>query len=318
MRETNTNPLVTIITLCHYTKAKFVIDAVESVFAQTYSNIEHIIVNDAPNDTTEWPQIKKHIIQKEYRSKIVENSNNLGINRNLNQIITNTNGHFIAACSDDLWEPNFLKKQVEFLLNQEEKVAATFSDLIIIDENDKKIGEIVHKADFDVNNATYENQLIELLKRNFIPAPSVVFKKEAVLSVDKYFEDIYAEDYQMWFKLLLNGYKILYNNICEAKYRIRSGAVSNNYETSGKMALDRCRLFHQTKTITSHNLWQEVEPIYYKFVKKVIAHPNLSHTVKEEVAQNAIKDLSYSTTYLLRLISLLHLYKLPFINNKIR
>lgn len=310
-------PLVTTFTLCYYTKAEFVIAAIDSIFNQTYKNIEHIIINDAPDDNIEWPLIKKHIIEKGYNSIIIEHAQNQGITKNLNEITTNAKGTYLCGCSDDLWEPTYIEKQVNFFNKQSKDTAAVFSDLIVINDKGETIEEMFFDQKIDLENTSSNEQFEYILKNNFVFVPAALWTKDATLHVGKYSENLYAEDYQIWVKLLLNGYKIRYNNIREVKYRRRQGAISNTYESSGKMALDRCRLFHQTKTITTHSLWQEVEPIYYKFVKKVIAHPKLTHQVKEEIAKNAFHDLSYSYIYVLRLISLFYLYRIPLINKKL-
>lgn len=313
----NNTPLVTTFTLCYHTKAELVIAAIDSIYNQTYKNIEHIIINDAPDDNIEWPKIKKHVINKGYNSTIIEHTKNQGITKNLNEITNCAKGKYISGCSDDLWEPTYIEKQVDFFDKQNKDTAAVFSDLIIINDQGEKIEEMSFDQGIDLENTSSNEQFEYILKNNFVFVPAALWTKEAVLHVGKYSENLYAEDYQIWVKLLLNGYKIRYNKIREVKYRKRQGAISNTYETSGKMALDRCRLFHQTKSITSEEQWKHIQPVYYKFIKKVVQNPNLNHSVKLEVTSYGMVDLSYSNTYFLRLIVLLRLYKIKLIRNKI-
>lgn len=313
----NNTPLVTTFTLCYYTKAELVIAAIDSIYNQTYKNIEHIIINDAPEDKIEWPKIKKHIIENGYKSSIIEHAENQGITRNLNEITTNANGSYICGCSDDLWEPTYIEKQVDFFNKQNKDTAAVFSDLTIINDQGEKIEEMSFDQEIDLENTSSNEQFVYILKNNFVVVPAALWKKEATLHVGKYSENLYAEDYQIWVKLLLNGYKIRYNDIREVKYRRRQGALSNTYETSGKMALDRCRLFHQVKSLTSADQWQLIQPLYYKYIKKVVQHQGITPKNKQEIIIHALKDLTYTTKYLIWLIVILRLYKIRLIRNKI-
>lgn len=313
----NNSPLVTTFTLCYHTKARLVISAIDSIHKQTYKNFEHIIINDAPEDKIEWPKIKKHIIDKGYKSIIIEHLKNQGISKNLNEIISISKGEYIGGCSDDLWEKSYLKKQIDFFQKQNKDVAVIFSNLTIIDEFDLRTGEISFKNQIDLLKTNANEQFLQLLKENYIFAPSALCSIKVISDIGSYSNDIYAEDYQIWFKLLLNNYKIAFNNIREVNYRIRQGALSNTYESSGKMAVDRCRLFHQTKSLTTTEQWEEVKPIYYKFIKKIIRHSDIDHKLKMELTSYGMKDLNYLNIYLLGLIVFLKLYKLKLIEDRI-
>lgn len=313
----NYTPLVTTFTLCHNTKASFVIAAVDLIYKQTYKNIEHIIINDAPDDETEWPKIKNHIIEKGYKSEIIEHLSNQGITKNLNEVTSLANGYYIAGCSDDLWEPTYIEKQVNFFQKQDKDVAVIFSDLITINDEGDKIGEISFNKEIDLEKSSSNEQFMLILRNNFVFVPAALWKKEAIIYVGKYSENIYAEDYQIWVKLLLNNYKVTFNSIREVNYRKRQGALSNTYESSGKMAVDRCRLFHQTKSLTTTEQWEKVKPIYYKFIKKIIRHSDIDHKLKMELTSYGMNDLNYLNIYLLGLIVFLKLYKLKLIENRI-
>jgi glycosyltransferase involved in cell wall biosynthesis len=310
-------PLVSVVTLVYHTNYKFVIKAIDSIYSQTHNKIEHIVINDAPSDTTNWPIIKKHIQDKNYPSLIIEHSENKGITNNLNEFLAIANGKYFAGCSDDYWEPEFLSKQIKFLENQNEMTAGVFSKVSYIDEQDL-ITQVNSTENLCyINEYSYSEQLSKLIEQNFVVAPSVVVKIEILKSLNGYYTNLHAEDFQMWYRMLLNEYTLKYNENNLIQYRVNSSGASNTYESSGKMALDRCRLFNQTKDLTPASIWLTVEPLYYKFVKRVIQHSDLTHQIKREIVSNAIQDLSYFNRYLFWFIVTLKLYKFKLIRTKI-
>jgi glycosyltransferase involved in cell wall biosynthesis len=88
-------------------------DAVESVLAQTYADLELIIVNDGSTDQSLGivEEFKKH----DSRIKII-NQPNQGIVAALNSAITEATGYYIARMDgDDISHPTRIQEQVSFL-----------------------------------------------------------------------------------------------------------------------------------------------------------------------------------------------------------
>lgn len=92
-----------------YNRAKYILETIESIRHQTYSNWELIIVDDGSDDITEQLvlSIRDERIQfhKAGRIGIVGKIKNIGINKSSGDLIA-----FID--SDDLWEKTKLEKQV--------------------------------------------------------------------------------------------------------------------------------------------------------------------------------------------------------------
>ncbi len=109
-------PLVSVITI-FFNSEKFIQEAVESVFAQTYYNWELILVDDGSTD--ESTQIVKryasmHLGKVRYFEH--DGRKNLGMSASRNLGIRNSNGRYIAFLdSDDVWFPKKLKEQVSIL-----------------------------------------------------------------------------------------------------------------------------------------------------------------------------------------------------------
>lgn len=106
-------PLVSVI-IPNYNYARYVREAVDSVLAQTYPNIEIIVVDDGSKDES------KEILQN-YGDKIkLIFQKNQGVSAARNNGIRQSKGEFIAFLdADDAWLPQKVEKQVERFLSDD-------------------------------------------------------------------------------------------------------------------------------------------------------------------------------------------------------
>jgi len=97
-------PRVSVIIPC-YNTAQFVAETLDSVFSQTYSDYEVVVVNDGSPDT---PDLER--VLGPYLSRIVYvKSDNCGLAGARNNGIRASKGELIALLdSDDAWEPRYL------------------------------------------------------------------------------------------------------------------------------------------------------------------------------------------------------------------
>lgn len=104
------NPLVTIAIPAY--KSTFLRQTIESALAQTYSNIEVVIVDD--NSPYHIPEIVKSF--DDPRIRYYKNEKNLGANNpahNWNQCLNYARGeYFSLLCDDDLYEPTFIEEML--------------------------------------------------------------------------------------------------------------------------------------------------------------------------------------------------------------
>src|SRR4030095_12993406 len=90
------HPLVTVITVT-YNSASFVRDAMESVLAQTYENIEYIIGDDHSADAT-WSIVQEY---KDTRIVAYRNEKNIGEYANRNKAINLATGKYLIFIDGD-------------------------------------------------------------------------------------------------------------------------------------------------------------------------------------------------------------------------
>lgn len=106
-------PLVSVI-IPVYNGARFLREALESVFAQTYRPIEVIVVDDGSADDS-------GVIAQSFPEVRYVRQQNAGVAAARNNAIQIARGEFLAFLDqDDLWTPEKLKVQVDHLLNNPE------------------------------------------------------------------------------------------------------------------------------------------------------------------------------------------------------
>lgn len=123
-----------------YNGARFLREAIESCLAQSYANLELIIIDDGSNDTS------LEIINsfKDDRIVLLINESNKGQSYSRNRGIKESTGEYIAIMdADDVAYPYRLEEQVKFL-SQNKNIAIVGSYVSVINEK----GELVKHEDF--------------------------------------------------------------------------------------------------------------------------------------------------------------------------
>src|SRR5208337_5267776 len=107
------HPCVSVL-MTAYNREAFIADAIESVLAQTFTDFELIIVDDASKDRT--VEIARHYAARDSRIQVVANEHNLGDYPNRNRAAKLATGEFIKYHdSDDLMYPHCLAIMTELL-----------------------------------------------------------------------------------------------------------------------------------------------------------------------------------------------------------
>ena len=120
-----------------YNASKHLADSIESVLAQTHTNLELLITDD--NSTDETRDILEHFVKKDARVKVMYLQENRGPGVARNKSIERARGRYIAFCDcDDRWFPNKLEKQIAHMNKHD--CALCSSSYLICDEDNNNIG----------------------------------------------------------------------------------------------------------------------------------------------------------------------------------
>lgn len=127
-------PLISIA-LCTYNGAAFLPVQMDSLLAQTWTNLEVVAVDDGSTDGT-W-DILQDYAARDSRVTVHANEQNLGFLLNFQKAFTLTRGAFIAPCDqDDWWHPAKLEGLYAALGSH----ALAYCDSLFIDEEGRSLG----------------------------------------------------------------------------------------------------------------------------------------------------------------------------------
>jgi glycosyltransferase involved in cell wall biosynthesis len=164
-------PLVSVI-IPAYNAELFIEETLKSVLAQTYQNIEVIIVDDGSQDRT--AEIVNKFREIDKRVKLVTQVNS-GVAVARNTAIAKAQGEFIAPIdADDIWYPDNIAKQVECFGRSPAKVGLVYSWSVYINE----AGTLT--SGFCACNIT-GNVYTTLVWQNFIDNASATMIRRSVL-----------------------------------------------------------------------------------------------------------------------------------------
>lgn len=205
--------LVSVITPL-FNSEKYIQDCINSVISQTYSNWEMIIVDDCSSDKS-IEEVEKN---KDQRIKIIKLSANKGAGYARNVAIEQAKGEYIAFLdADDLWDPNKLQLQINFM--KDNNVLFSFTSFGFIDEQ----GQIDPKTQMALPFVDYN----KMLRNNYIGCLTAVYNCSKLGKV--YMPEFRKrQDWGLWLKLLkkTNNAKSLKAPL--AYYRVGNDSLSKN------------------------------------------------------------------------------------------
>ncbi len=201
-------PLVSVV-IPVFNSEKYLVESIESIINQTYSNLEILIIDDLSTDDS-WKIIEEYG-KIDARIVPVKNKVNLNSAATRNVGIKKAHGKYICLHdSDDVSEPDRIQKQVNYLESHPD-VHALGSNMLIID----CYSNIIGKRDYP----TYSKDIKKvMLLFDPIAQPTIMIERNLFDKVGYYNEKYSrAQDYDLWFRILekynidnLNEYLVRY------------------------------------------------------------------------------------------------------------
>jgi glycosyltransferase involved in cell wall biosynthesis len=137
--EKNLHPRVSI-GLPVYNGQNYLQGALDSILAQTYTDFELVISDNASTDATR--EICQHYATRDTRIRYYRNERNVGLAPNFNRVFElSTGDYFKWAAHDDLLAPEFLGKCVD-ALDRNPDAALSVSRTRFIDSGGKVLGDL--------------------------------------------------------------------------------------------------------------------------------------------------------------------------------
>jgi len=185
------NPKVSII-IPVYNGSKHMRDAIESALAQTYSNIEIIIVNDGSCDNGETEKTALS-----YKDKIrYFSKSNGGVSSALNLGIKNMKGNYFSWLShDDIYYAKKIEKQINYLIDANNKKSIIYSDYEVFYENSSNI------IPFHMCGVPPEKFRYWITTANGLHGCTLLIPKTAFEECGLFNETLKTtQDYDLWFR----------------------------------------------------------------------------------------------------------------------
>ncbi len=209
-------PLVSVVMTVLEPDPRYFREAVASVLAQDYANLELVIVED-PSPLSAGEMLKAF---DDPRIVYVANPERTSHSRQRNQSLALARGELVATLdADDVCEPARIGRQVCFLAEHPD-VDVVGTQLAIIDANGRSIGSRAYPT-------SHETIVAAMPRFNPIAQPSVMFRKATIVAAGGYRYDRFpaVEDYELWSRLATSG--VQFANLPEPllRYRLHPGGM---------------------------------------------------------------------------------------------
>ena len=257
----NRFPLVSVVASC-YNQAQFVIESLNSIKAQTYSNLELIIWDDCSSDNS-VNLIEHWIENNDLEVVFIKHTKNLGVCKSLNEAFSYVRGKYIQIIAlDDVLLQDKIYRHVEVLEKSEDDVALVFSDAYLMD-SDSNLFQNKFIAYSKPHYLSIESGFFfdDLIVQNFIPAMSVLYKVDVLRECGLWDEELLYEDYDMLLRLSQN-YKFLYDIQITVKYRFHGSNYHSTLEQNKKYFDSEFLMF--SKYLDNHVAREKVVQLLYQ------------------------------------------------------
>lgn len=228
--KTRILPAISIV-MPTYNMASYLLESIPSIFNQSFTDFELIIVDDGSTDQT------AEVISSFVDSRIVYILREHDYIDSMNAGIATAKGEYIVRMdADDLMPEERLMNQFRFM-KAHPKVDVCGGGMELFGDTTG------HSSPLTEHNAI----AALLLLQNTMVHPSVIMRrtmlddyisKHGVL-YDKTF--VYAEDYRLWTCLIMEGYRFANLQEVMVKHRISENAVTSKYTEEMRRAAKRTR-----------------------------------------------------------------------------
>ncbi|CAN5865312.1 hypothetical protein BH18ACI4_BH18ACI4_16990 [soil metagenome] len=208
-------PAVSVIIPC-YNTAQYLGETLDSLFAQTFTDYEVILINDGSPDTEELERVldpyRERVIYLEQENRGSSSARNAGLRV--------ARGRFVALLdSDDLWDPEYLSVHVR-ALEDDPTVDVIFPNAMLFGDS-----PLAGKTFMDVCPVEGEITFENLITQQCNVWVGVTARREIIIRAGMFDEALgSAEDLDLWLRILHQGGRITFHRRVLGYYRQRRGS----------------------------------------------------------------------------------------------
>jgi glycosyltransferase involved in cell wall biosynthesis len=215
---TEAAPAVSVVVPA-YNVAPYIGEALESVFAQTFKDLEVVVVNDGSPDTEELERALAP-----YLARVVSlRQETGGASAARNAGIRRARGRFVALLDgDDVWLPTYLEEQLAAL---DAGLDLVYSDALLFG-----VGDVAGRTFMQTCPSRGAVTVESLLAQRCVVITScVVARREALLRAGLFNESYRrSEDFDLWVRLAHGGARLGYQRRVLARHRMRPDSLASD------------------------------------------------------------------------------------------
>ncbi|MCF7487634.1 glycosyltransferase family 2 protein [Vibrio sp. A2-1] len=262
-----------------YNKQEYIINSIESVLQQTFSDFEIIFVDDGSVDSS-VDVINQAMIGKDVSWYLVS-GRNFGVSNARNKGIALARGEFIAFLdADDIWHKDYLATLNRVILQNPNERYFTSNYKERYTNEAKK--ESVLDFDFDTINCRIVNYCVD---QTHFYTSSVCISKDVFSSNLFFFDEnqTHAEDTDVWFKLSLRYDTVFIDNALVYYVQCDTDSATSNIQK-----LDYSTIFdkkvidniHTNLIVETKNVKKYIDNQRLRYVKSNLKRGNLTNARK--------------------------------------
>ncbi|HLW97931.1 MAG TPA: glycosyltransferase family A protein [Candidatus Acidoferrales bacterium] len=218
-RQSSASPAAEVsVIIPAYNVSKYIGEALDSVFKQTFQGFEVIVVNDGSPDTEQLERVLEN-----YHDRILYlTQEHKGLAGARNTAIRAARGNYVALLdADDFWEPEYLAVQLDYLHKN--------PDMDVVSCNSRFFGDKTYagRTFMDVFPSDGPVTFESLVTRKCNVFVSVTARREAIEQSGLFDESLMScEDYDLWLRLAADGRRIGYHRKVLVNYRRHEASLS--------------------------------------------------------------------------------------------
>lgn len=217
----DTSPLISII-IPAYKVAPFIRETLDSVFAQSFTDFEVIVINDGSPDTQQLEREIKH-----YQDRIiylVQVNQGAGAARNAGLRLAR--GQYVAFLDgDDVWLPEFLSNQLT-LIRSEDGYDLVYADAINFGDHEWS-GRTSMESNPSFGKVTFDKLISG---ESNIVTSTVLASRALVVDLGGFDENFpNSQDFDLWLRLAKDANaRITYQRQVLARRRLYAGSLASD------------------------------------------------------------------------------------------
>ncbi|MBC7922872.1 MAG: glycosyltransferase [Ferruginibacter sp.] len=304
-------PLVSVICL-GYNQARFLTEALQSVRAQTYSNLELIVVDDASTDHS--AVLIEAFVNRHPATRFVKIPVNAGQCRAFNRGLALATGEFVIdLAADDVLLPDRVSRQVAAFESLGERYGVVYTNARRIDEESGDLGLFYPTAAARARLPTGDVYRA-VLEKFFLCAPTMMIRKRVLDQLGGYDETLAYEDFDFWVRSSRHFRYHYLDEVLTARREVRNShsrrfyahkelstlkvcekAFRLNRDPAEHRALARCVRYHLRQAFLTEN-FALVDP--YAALLAKLAPPDWATRLVVAAARRRVKVARYYQRYL--------------------